>query len=311
MKTLNEQVNDIMSERSSKKAKREKLLKIGITENDIAQLFFVERQLAKRNRAEQPAERRRVIDNIISKYTFGVEIECYAVNQQDVIDKAAAKGVNLQSERYNHETRPHYKLVSDASIVGQNPVECVSPVLKGKKGLNSLKKVCDALNEVGALVNKTTGLHIHVGGNFTQQQYCNVFANYVFLENVIDSFMAESRINNTYAKTFRNPVTRANVIGASTIAGIGMALNNDRYYKVNCKSIARHCTIEFRQHQGTTDYEKISQWAKFCIKLVDWSKDNRLHSNVSSIDEIAFLNESEKAYFKSRAEHFAQSRANN
>mgnify|MGYP002623782179 CR=1 FL=1 len=306
MKTLNEQIEEVMNERGTKAAKREKLLKIGITNNDIEQLFFVERQIAKRNRAEQGVERRRAIDNIISRYTFGVEIECYAVNRQDVINKAAAKGLTLQSENYNHRTRPHYKLVNDASIMGANPVECVSPVLKGKRGLNSLKKCCEALNEVGAMVNKTTGLHIHVGGNITEQQYVNTFSNYVFLEKLIDTFMADSRKNNRFAKSLQ-PMGFG-LYHSQNRHDIKRVLMGDRYYKVNCLSIERHGTIEFRQHQGTTDYEKISYWAKFCIKLVDWSKQNRLTAYVASIDEIPFLSDSEKAYFKARAEHFANNR---
>ena len=66
-------------------------------------------------------------------------------------------------------------------------------------------------------------------------------------------------------------------------------------------SINRHGTIEFRQHQGTTDFEKISNWVRFCAKLVQWSKENVLSNDALSIDNIPFITESEKAFFKSRA----------
>ena len=41
MKTYREMAQDIMKERTNKDTKREKLLKIGLTETDIQQLFFI------------------------------------------------------------------------------------------------------------------------------------------------------------------------------------------------------------------------------------------------------------------------------
>ena len=79
-------------------------------------------------------------------------------------------------------------------------------------------------------------------------------------------------------------------------------LDCDRYHKVNAESYERHKTVEFRQHQGSTDFDKIKNWVSFCIKLVEWSKNNRLEESVSTIDEIPFLNNTEKRFFKKRAE---------
>ena len=79
-------------------------------------------------------------------------------------------------------------------------------------------------------------------------------------------------------------------------------MNGDRYFKVNACSYSRHKTIEFRQHQGSTDFTKIKNWVNFCAKLVAWSKKNRLENEVTSIDEIPFLTKTEKNFFKSRAE---------
>ena len=78
------------------------------------------------------------------------------------------------------------------------------------------------------------------------------------------------------------------------------ALGGSRYYKVNPCSWSRHQTIEFRQHQGSTDFEKISNWVSFCAELVVWSRDNRLTRPVTSIDDIPFLKVAEKTYFKRR-----------
>ena len=73
----------------------------------------------------------------------------------------------------------------------------------------------------------------------------------------------------------------------------------DRYFKVNAVAYDRHRTIEFRQHQGTTDYEKISKWVMFLAKLVEYSFKNECPT-CTTIEEIPFLNDEEKAYFTAR-----------
>ena len=306
MKTLREQANEIMSEDTTRDVKREKLLKIGLTATDIQMLFFAER-MAGRDESTPRRVRRAVeytIEQILARYTFGVEIECYHVRVNELINNATGRGLEMHSEGYNHrDNDTYYKLVSDGSIRGDNPIECVSPILNGARGgFDTLKACCAALREVGAMVNRSTGLHVHVGGRITEKQYANTFANYYYLESVIDTFMSPSRRENYYAKKLVGNVD--SVVRARTFRQVNDAMHRDRYYKINCESWARHRTIEFRHHQGTTDYDKISNCARFCIKLVHWSADNRLNAPVRSIDEIPFLTDEEKTFFKERVNAF-------
>lgn len=299
MKSLNEQIDEVMASAKSQRAKRDDLAKIGLCKQDIDMLFFASRLGAKYGkRASQ----------FIAGYTFGVEIECYNAPRQLLLSAANRQGLAMRSESYNHtDNRHYYKLVQNGSIRGTDPVECVSPILQGdNSGFDSLKACCAALNEIGAMVNKSTGLHIHVGGNITEQQYCNTFVNYYYLESVIDTFMAPSRKDAYYASSMHNSFhgryfNSFTLLDAKTFEQIGQAFHNDRYFKINCESWARHKTIEFRQHGGTTNYEKIRMWALFCLKLVAWSADNRLPSDVATIDNIPFLDETEKTYFKQRS----------
>ena len=306
MKTYREMAQDIMKERTNKDTKREKLLKIGLTETDIQQLFFIERMAARQGQKEAAADRAR--RQLLASYTFGVEIECCNVHPDTIGTIANRKGLDFRNETYNHtDHRSHYKLVPDSSIRGNDPIECVSPILKnGKPGFDSLKACCDTLNEAGARVNRSTGLHVHVGGNISERQYCNVFANYYYLEAVIDSFMSPSRRNgNTYCKPLHGNISENGLTAATTAREISNVFNGDRYYKINATAWGRHHTIEFRQHQGSTNYEKIAAWARFCIKLVHWSADNRLTAPVASINDIEFLTDEEKAYFTNRANALA------
>ena len=287
-KSLNECINDVMNEKSSRTEKRTKLIKLGLCEHEIKMLIA--------SLGSTPTHK-GVFD--FAKLTFGVEIECYGVIRQFLIEKGTAKGLQVQSEGYNHTDNQHYyKIVSDGSLTGENSQEVVSPILKGKKGMSSLKSICEALNELSAKVNRSCGLHVHIGAaNMSNEHYCRIFRNYQKLESVIDSFMPVSRRsdNNRYCHTMRY-VEFANCKNKADIAG---AMDYDRYFKVNPISYDRHKTIEFRQHSGTTDYEKISNWILFLAKLVEFSYKKEI-TECNSIEEIPFLKESEKQYFINR-----------
>lgn len=238
--------------------------------------------------------------------TFGVEIEAYNVHVNDLKVELASRGVEIHNEGYNHDTRPHFKIVLDASIQGERPAEIVSPILYGKSGLESLKKVCEVLELTNAKVNKSCGLHIHLDAkNFTINQWRNLIINYARLEHVIDSFMAPSRRgnNNCFCRSLvLMPRLETTILHCNSIQEITSYFST-RYMKINVEAFSRHKTVEFRQHQGTTDFRKISMWLSFLQKLVAYSKENSVE-NCASIDDVPFLNKKEKIYFKTRIKQF-------
>lgn len=290
MKTLNEEIAAIKSAKLSKAAKKAAIINLGITKYE-ADILLGQWDADPATTATT----RRI-------FTFGVEIECF-VNRRSFMSYAQHSGLEVHDEDYNHRTRPHFKIVNDASVRGiggsHESSECVTPVLKGNRGKADLKKLCKALNKADAKVNRTCGLHVHIGArHLSDKQYCNVFVNYLMMEDVIDTFMAVSRRDNQYAARLSG---RASTIKWAR-SKEEMARNlSTRYLKVNPRSYERHQTIEFRQHGGTTDYDKIVNWVSFCGKLVNWSMNNRLTAPIATIDEIPFISEEEKAFFKARA----------
>lgn len=284
MKTLNEEISEVLKSSTSKQTKQIALIKLGLRPNDIKQLLGVIRVETKC----------KFNANLL---TFGVEIECYNVIRERLIDEVSRRNISIESQRYNHQNnKVAYKIVSDASIIGDNANEVVSPILKGKKGLDSLKSVCDSLMAVDARVNKSTGLHIHFDASkISDTHFVQIFKNYQKLEYVIDSFMPVSRRcdNNTFCKSLTNQY-----LNVDTIDGVIRSLRS-RYFKVNAESYLRHKTIEFRQHGGTTDYVKIANWINFLRKLVQYSFDSEIRE-CSSIAEIPFLTNQEKEYFTNR-----------
>lgn len=236
------------------------------------------------------------------RFTMGVEIECFGIDRRLLKAAIERRGLKAHITGYNHEdSADSYKLGSDGSICGDGSCEIVSPVLKN---LNSLKTVCGVINEAGAQVNRSCGLHVHLGAEkFTPEQWRRIVLNYAAIEHIIDSFMAPSRRNNRYCQGLRLVSTRLSE-SVSSIRAIQDAFLGERYYKVNVMAYNSHKTIEFRQHQGTTEYAKISNWIGFLTSFVSYSLTHEEIMSATTIDELPFLSKTLKDYYKDRKDHF-------
>ncbi len=291
MKNLKDQVDEIVKSRSSKQVKSASLIKLGLCKHEVVMLLGAIKTVSNKKSFNA------------NTLTFGVEIECYNVVRDQLIAQVEQRNISIQSQTYNHNnSKDSYKIVSDGSISGVNGEEVVSPILKGKKGENSLKMVCDSLNAIDAKVNRSTGLHVHFDASkISDLHFVNIFRNYAKIETAIDSFMPNSRRGNNgfYCKS----------IAGSTFALIDtkdelIRAMHSRYYKVNAQSYLRHRTIEFRQHSGTTDYTKIINWVNFLRKLINFSFDNDIDT-CETIEQIPFLTATEKSYFIERRNQLA------
>ncbi len=214
--------------------------------------------------------------------TFGVEIE-FIGNAESVKQAVCARGVNCEVEGYNKRTRGHWKIVTDGSVRRNRyqtggGLEIVSPILKGQDGLEQLRKVCEALEAAGADVNKTCGLHIHHdAGDFNTDSFKNLVKIYVRFEPAIDTLFPRSRRanNNDYCRSMRH-IDPAIIERQNDVHGIRYALNQCRYYKLNLESYVTHGTVEFRQHSGTVEYEKIANWIKLTQGMVERAVSRRV-----------------------------------
>src|SRR5690606_37543123 len=184
--------------------------------------------------------------------TFGVEIE-FQGNREEVARLMNAKGVRAYVEGYNHTTKSYWKLITDASC----GYELDRPPLKGREGLEQLKKACEALKEAGASVDRRCGLHVHHDINdYNAKQIANIFAIYIKLEKTIDTFVPNSRRanNNTYCRSLFQGTTQQAILdklkAVNSIEDIERIWHT-RYVKVNFQSYVKYGTIEFRQHSGT------------------------------------------------------------
>jgi hypothetical protein len=213
--------------------------------------------------------------------TMGIEIEAKlprGVSHDDLARAIRAKGVDAHNESYNHRTQSHWKVTTDASLGSYTTgVEIVSPILQGESGIADLKKVLEAANELGLNVDKACGIHIHWGiADLSLKAVKNVCTLYAKYEAQIDKVMPNSRRgnNNQYCRSINQhggmEATIANIASARDMHGVRDAVNNGtRYRKLNLESFWRYSTMEFRQHAGSLDFDKISAWANLTAGIVE------------------------------------------
>jgi hypothetical protein len=87
---------------------------------------------------------------------FGVELEMAGITREQAVRALTLVGINVRDEGYNHTTCGHWKIVSDSSV--QGGFEVVSPVLEGEAGLEQLRTVATALDDMGGNVNRSCRL---------------------------------------------------------------------------------------------------------------------------------------------------------
>ena len=246
--------------------------------------------------------------------TFGVEIEAFGNLPSTVARKLTDAGIPCVVEGYNHQVRAHWKVVSDGSVQNnegdsRNCYELVSPILSGEDGLRQLRIVMETLTRMGAKVNRTCGLHVHVGaGDLSIEHFRRVARCFVVYEDFFDAIMPASRraSSNMYVRSNRHSMSQTGrpyqdnyvegsydakaarialrkIDACDTIDEIIAAVNpganrnlardgSARYHKLNMTAFWQHGTIEFRQHSGTVDADKAVNWVKLLLAFVDNSR---------------------------------------
>ena len=232
-------------------------------------------------------------------FTFGVEIECYVPrSSSDLFAALSNAGVHMsQAAGSIHRVTSGWKVVHDGSLhsapAGFVGVEVVSPILQGEDGIAQTVKVMDVVKAFGAKVNKSCGLHVHVGAqNGSATQHKNLAKMFIKYEHHFDALCPESRRTNQYcksnrefaaagaARTYEAQVSAvfAKLDGLRSISAIATVMNggydqrnhytHNRYFKLNFQSMASHGTVEFRQQAGTVEAQKAVSWIRLCVGLV-------------------------------------------
>lgn len=228
--------------------------------------------------------------------TFGVEIECYHPTntdiRRDIAEALTRAGIPTESQGYNHNVIATWKVVTDSSIHGGTCAEVVSPVLSGTEGLVQLREVMKVLSNLGCRVNRSTGMHTHIGANdLNETELHRVFEFYRLNEGHFDSLVAASRRHgNSYCESLRNYENE---------------FPRTRYTKVNYQAYLKYGTVEFRQHQGTLNGEKATHWVNLMIKVVEHARTTEPTAYSTLEEMLEALGTTDTNWYLERAEELA------
>ena len=231
-------------------------------------------------------------------YTFGIEIETAGVSIsriQNAFDRAGIKGCDV---------KPDGTPNVDAEIV-------LPPLGNCQVAKEYLQSISNVLLDVGADVNRSCGLHVHISnaplnddtdgwigsagaarftgdsiqhkertGRFLSQHgepmdvviVKDIMQRYERQQDAINKMFPRSRTDNRYCQ----PLNATRIANANTI----QELNHGKFYAINLDTWRRG-TIEFRQHSGTIDATKIWNWVQFILNLVNWTQTERIDTNSS------------------------------
>lgn len=193
--------------------------------------------------------------------TFGIEIECTVPVALDLAVGSYHSGRSVEWLPAGWVAKYDSSLRAGR---GRKAVEIVSPVLKGADGVRQVLTVVRELNARGATVNKSCGLHVHVGFDKNNrpalERLVTLAAN--FEKAIYASTGTKSRERGHYA---RGVQALGNADAVQTMA------MRDRYRAVNLQNLLhnRKPTVEFRAFGGTLNATKIIGYVRLCLGIVE------------------------------------------
>lgn len=230
---------------------------------------------------------------LASDLTFGVEIETH-------IDTRS--GLNVGGWHSGHTTPSlptfegrRWGVERDGSIriAGgeyRTGAEFISPILKGRAGLENLLSVVrkikapvsitsgesvDSHSEAygfDARVNDSCGVHIHVGFPTHDLKALQRLASLVAsLEcGIYASTGSTRRRNGTYSRPIKDIDRKRSAIRTKSRVDFESQWGMDRYYGLNLDNLisGRRPTVEFRFFSGSLNPIKIAAWTQMCLGLV-------------------------------------------
>lgn len=232
---------------------------------------------------------------------FGIEIEFGTKSTRaEIIEKLRNGGVSVESQHWiSHSERVYddqsWRLTTDGSLdfSSHQGFELVSPPMTvASGGLEAIRKVCDILNspEIDAKVNITCGMHVHHEvpdyKHTNMKSLVNIMTRYT---KAFDELVAPSRreggvkakwCKSLFDTTLPEFCRNQDINDFQKCKSIEeqIAYFDSRYMRLNLQPYQYYGTVEFRQHQGTTDVDKICNW----VILTQMAVERGASSSVSA-----------------------------
>lgn len=221
---------------------------------------------------------------------FGVEIECYGLSQLEVIEKLEEN--NIPACYCNDYFMGIYtwSVGKDGTINQPYPIEVKSPILDFSQ-IDRVEKVVKILSEMELKTDSSCALHVHWNvSDYAGWDIANLLKLYIKFEPVLDLLVAFWRRgnNNDHCRSLiKNNIWQW--IDSLDVTLPAYQISKEfqkayrlekvtsfpsaRHHKLNICAINRYGTVEFRQHQGTLDWEEIKNWILLTGQMVGRARD--------------------------------------
>jgi hypothetical protein len=221
------------------------------------------------------------------QYTFGCEAEV-------LIPRQAIQRLGIQVGSYHHgyplpsPFPAGWKAERDGSVrtdlTGYEPVEVVSPILKGRGGIEELKQVALTLESLGTRINRTCGAHVHIGAASVAGADSAAIAEWVgrllyqaamHERALYASTGTHRRENGGYSRRIDHQKNLADLVRKAPkhrkdSVLRGQTYNLSRYYALNLTNLfGSKATVEFRWPAGTTSWVKMVAHVQQCLALAE------------------------------------------
>jgi hypothetical protein len=257
--------------------------------------YFLNKHLAAYN-----PDNHKSPEGILVGNALGIEIECIINSRytkrsiKDMVMQRKIKNCNVKEDgSIKVEGSNECEIHSESCECEDNPDDCESSgseygleftIITDINDMSNLVKLCDMLKSIGAYVNKSCGLHVHLDcrdisnrdrlassytqfGIDTKKMQVKRADRLVWALPLLTKMLPKSRLDNTYCK-------------------YGKSVDGSRYYMVNTKALREHNTIELRMHSGTTDFTKISNFAKI-VYAISRAKGTRFDALPTISDKVS------------------------
>lgn len=205
--------------------------------------------------------------------TFGVEIETGVPYSANVNVGGYHNGRLVPNMPERGIVSGAWKASHDGSIqvTGMQGVEFVSPVLRGADGLDNVTLAVERIAAMGAKVNRSCGVHIHVG--FPTNDLAAVRRLVHLVAHWESALFAttgtKSRETNHFCRSIKTATVRT--ARYTSNANVRTAINGNRYHTLNLMPLlsGSQPTVEFRVFSGSVNPKKIVAWTMLALSIVE------------------------------------------
>lgn len=202
-----------------------------------------------------------VVKNILRKYRLQNNVEVsfdgsIATKMEDNVERTCPD-CNSSGEIYieDEDINCTCYLCDGTGTISDEPGYEFKLLAKQIELKSVLTRMQLALNEMGAYVNESCGLHVHLDMRNRNAVACT--RKLLNVQGIMMRSVPSSRRHNDYCLPVK-------VTQKTNLLTIG------KYHAIHTEEALReHTTVEVRVHEGTVDCNAIHSWVKFLITTID------------------------------------------